>query len=72
VPSALVALACLSRISAFGPEGHCILAVSRERCVFHVDGVWKSTRGKGQAHVDACGQREGGQKHDFLVDVING
>src|SRR6218665_513472 len=30
-----------------------------------------STRG-GPAHVEACGQREGGQKRDFFVDVING
>jgi len=27
---------------------------------------------EGPAHVDACGQGEGGQKHDFFVDVING
>ena len=26
----------------------------------------------GPAHVDACGQGEGGQKRDFFVDVING
>jgi len=26
----------------------------------------------GPAHVDACGQREGGQKPDIFVDVING
>src|SRR6218665_2834017 len=24
------------------------------------------------AHVDACGQGEGGQKPDFFVDIING
>src|SRR6218665_1866144 len=35
------------------------LAVSRERCVFHVDRVWTSTRGRGPAHVDACGQGRG-------------
>jgi len=35
--------------------------------------VWTSTRGEGGlAHVDACGQGEGGQKRDFFVDVING
>jgi len=28
--------------------------------------------GGGPAHVDACGQGEGGQKPDFCVDVING
>src|SRR6218665_1710820 len=51
-----------------------LLAVSRERCVFHVDGVWTSTttRRGDQAHVVACGQREVGQNPDFLVDVING
>src|SRR6218665_3604427 len=27
--------------------------------------------GGGPAHVDACGQGEGGQKRDFFVDVIN-
>jgi len=26
----------------------------------------------GPAHVDACGQGEGGQKRNFCVDVING
>jgi len=36
-----------------------VLANSRERCVFHVDSVWTSTRGRGPAHVDACGQGEG-------------
>jgi len=36
--------------------------------VFHVDGMWTSTKGRGQAHVD----RERGSKLDFLVDVING
>ena len=30
-----------------------VLAVSRELCVFHVDGKWKSTRERGKAHVDA-------------------
>ena len=44
------------------------LAVSSERCVFHVDRVRTSTRGRGLAHVD----RGGGQKSDFFVDVING
>jgi len=29
-------------------------------------------RGGGPAHVDARGQREGGQKPDFIVDIING
>ena len=29
-------------------------------------------KGEGPAHVDACGQGEGGQKRDFFVDVING
>ena len=53
-------------ISALGPAGHCILAISRERCVFHVDRMWTSTRGGGPAHVDACGQGRGGQKPDFL------
>ena len=28
--------------------------------------------GGGPAHVDACGQGEGGQKRGFFVDVING
>src|SRR6218665_1866462 len=28
--------------------------------------------GRGLAHVDACGQMEGGQKSDLFVDVING
>src|SRR6218665_653063 len=44
-----------------------VLAVSRERCVFHVDRVWTSTRGS-----SSCGQGEGGQKPDFFVDIING
>src|SRR6218665_4028087 len=30
------------------PVGHCsLLAISRERCVFHVDRVWTSTMGEG-------------------------
>ena len=50
-----------------------MLAVSRELCAFHVDGLWTSTRGRGQAHVDACGSGRGGEKYiPFLVDVING
>ena len=49
-----------------------MLAVSREQCVFHVDGRWTCTSGGGQAHVDVCGQRGEGQKPNFLVDVING
>jgi len=64
-----------SWISALGPEGHCTSRFkrARERCVFHIDRMWTSTRGLGgQAHVDTCGQREGGQKPDFFVDVING
>src|SRR6218665_1623307 len=38
-----------SRISALGPVGHCTVAISRERCVFHVDRVhvWTSTGGSG-------------------------
>jgi len=43
-----------------------VLAVSRERCVFHVD------RMHVDVHVDACGQGEGGSKTRFFVDVING
>jgi len=48
-----------------------VLAVSRQRCVFHVDCVWTSTRGgRGVrpmwTHVD-----RGSQKPDFFVDVIN-
>src|SRR6218665_2872927 len=38
-----------SRILALGPEG--LLAISRERCVFHVDRVLTSTR-VGPAYVD--------------------
>ena len=38
-------------------------------CRPHVD-VHKGVGGL--AHVDACGQWEGGQKSDFFVDVING
>ena len=37
-----------------------VQAVSRERCVFHVDRVHKG--GGGLAHVDACGEGEGGKK----------
>jgi len=29
-----------------------VLAVSRERCVFHVDRMWPSIRGGGAANVD--------------------
>jgi len=29
-------------------------------------------KGRGPAYVDTCGQGEGGQKRDFLVDVVNG
>ena len=55
-------------MSALGPVGHIVLAISRERCVFHVDRVWTSTRGKGgPAHVDACGQREGGAKNVIFL-----
>src|SRR6218665_4153677 len=47
-----------------------VLAVPRERCVFYVDRVWTSTRGRGgSAHVD---RGESGQKRDFFVDIING
>jgi len=43
-----------------------VLAVSRKRCVFHVDGVCTSTRGKGApANVDACGQ--GGKGVNNLI-----
>ena len=36
-----------------------VLAVSRELCVFHVDGMSTATRGEGIKLVDACEQREG-------------
>src|SRR6218665_106094 len=51
----------------------CPRTVSRDRCVFHVYGVWTSTRGRGSG---SCGRmwtrRRRGQTPDFLVDVING
>jgi len=35
--------------------------------------MWTSTEEEGgQSHVDAFGQGGGGQKPDFLVDIING
>jgi len=43
-----------------------VLAVSRERCVFYVDSMWTSTRGRGQTLVVAI------KNLDFLLDVING
>src|SRR6218665_3645705 len=36
-------------------------------CAMDVHKGWR-----GPAHVDACGQRGGGQKPDYFVDVING
>ena len=48
----------------------------RERDVYFLSTsvrLWTSTkRTRGQSHVDACGQRGGVQKSDFLVDVRNG
>src|SRR6218665_1390428 len=41
-----------SRISPLGPEGP-KLAVSRERCLFHVDRMWTSTKGRGSG---SCGR----------------
>jgi len=36
------------------------------------NGMWTSSVHKGgQSHVDVCGQMEGDQKPNFLVDVIN-
>ena len=47
-----------------------VLAVSRERCVFHVDRMWTSTRGVGLM-MSSC--RPGGvSKTGCLVDLING
>src|SRR6218665_714915 len=46
--------------------GTTVQVVSRERCVFHVDRVWTSTRGEGVwpmwTHVD---RGSGGRKPDF-------
>src|SRR6218665_1881791 len=39
-----------------------VLAISRERCVFHVDRVWTSTRGGS----GPCGQGRGGKNQIFL------
>jgi len=36
--------------------------------LFHVDDMWTSTGGRKSA---SCGQGEGDQKPDFLVDVVN-
>jgi len=57
--------------STFHVRGHpfmtSTLAILRERCVFHVDRVWMSTRGRGfrpmWTHVD----RGGGSKTWFFV-----
>jgi len=38
-----------SRITSLGLEGHCTIAVSRERFVYHVD----VHKGRGPTHVDA-------------------
>jgi len=61
-----------SRISALVPIGHCsLLAVSRKRCVFHVDRLWTSTKGEGVRPMWTHGESQGrGQKPAF-VDVIN-
>src|SRR6218665_3592721 len=46
--------------------GTTVQVVSRERCVFHVDRVWTSTRGEG---VRPMWTGEGGQKRDFFVNI---
>ena len=53
-----------------GPEGHCTIAVSKELCVLHVDGVWTSTRVTGVKLMWTRGR--GFENPDFLVDVITG
>jgi len=48
-----------SRISALGLGGHFTSCFKRV-IVFHVDGMWTSTKGiGGQSHVVACGQGKG-------------
>src|SRR6218665_1575930 len=61
-----------SRISALGPVGHCTSHFKRAMCISCRPCVDVHKGGGGAAHVDACGQGEGGQKRDFFVDVING
>ena len=55
-----------SRISALGPEDHCTIAVSGERCVFYVDRMRTSTRG---VWLMWTGE---GVKNPIFVDIING
>jgi len=46
-----------SQISIFGQEGHCTSCLKRAMCIscqWHVD----VHKGRGQAHVHACGQGE--------------
>ena len=49
-----------------------MLAVLRGLRVFHVDDMWTSTRGGVRLMWTHVNRGEGGQKPDFLVDVING
>ena len=55
-----------SQISALGPVGHRTTHFKRAVCISCRQCVDVHTGGGGPAHVDACGQREGGQKRDFL------
>jgi len=43
-----------SRISALEVRKVIVLAISREQCVFHVNGMWMSTRERGSG---SCGQK---------------
>src|SRR6218665_2092551 len=62
-----------SRISTLGPVGHRTSHFKRAVCISCRPCVDVHKGGKGgPAHVDACGQGEGGQKRDLFVDVING
>src|SRR6218665_20051 len=54
-----------SRISALGPVGHCTSHFKRAMCISCRPSVDVHMGEGGLAHVDACGQGEGGQKRDF-------
>jgi len=59
--------------AALGPVGHCTSHFKRAVCISCRPCVDVHRGEGGPAHVDACGQGEGGgQKRDFFVDVING